>query len=168
MQLFQDVFLIGVTGIIFNENDEVLVFKHVYRTHAWSLPGGYIKSGEHPQESLEREILEESGLVVSADELIKTRTNRSSPRLDLCFVGLYIGGDFKPSHEVTEYGFFAQEDLPLLRSNQIILINQALRQRKLQLNRVSTQTVDEVGVVRNIENRPWEGIEHIFKFFNRR
>lgn len=80
----------------------------------------------------------------------------------------YIGGDFKPSHEVTEYGFFAQEDLPLLRSNQIILINQALRQRKLQLNRVSTQTVDEVGVVRNIENRPWEGIEHIFKFFNRR
>ncbi len=54
MRVFQDQFLVGVTGIIFNENQEVLLFKHTYRQTAWSLPGGYIKSKEHPFEALER------------------------------------------------------------------------------------------------------------------
>lgn len=68
MRIFQDQFLIGVTGIIFNNKNQVLLFKHTYRQTDWSLPGGYIKSKEHPFESLEREILEESGLVVSVED----------------------------------------------------------------------------------------------------
>lgn len=127
MRFLQDQFLIGVTGIIFNDKKEVLLFKHVYRSHAWSLPGGYLKAGEHPMEGLEREILEESGLVVSVDDLLKTRTDRDSARLDICYTGVLIGGDFKPTHEVEEYGFFTPDNFPLLRKNQIFLINQALR-----------------------------------------
>ena len=130
MRIFQDQFLIGVTGIIFNEKNEVLLFKHAYRAHSWSLPGGYMKAGEHPKEGIEREIFEESGLVVSADELLKTRTDRDSARLDICCVGVFIGGDFKPTHEVTEYGFFSQDSFPLLRKNQIFLIDAALKQKK--------------------------------------
>src|SRR3989344_3049495 len=84
MRLFQDKFLVGVIGIILNEKKEILLFKHSYRSHAWSLPGGYLKSGEHPREGLEREIKEESGLVVSVDESLKTRTDRDSARLDMC------------------------------------------------------------------------------------
>jgi len=72
MRFFQDQFLVGVTGIIFNDRNEILLFKHTYRSHAWSLPGGYMKTGEHPRETLEREIKEESGLVVSMDFLLKT------------------------------------------------------------------------------------------------
>ena len=56
MRFFQDQFLVGVTGIIFNDKNEVLLFKHTYRAHSWSLPGGYLKTGEHPREALEREI----------------------------------------------------------------------------------------------------------------
>ena len=129
MRRLQDQFLVGVTGVIFNEKNEVLLFKHVYRAHQWSLPGGYMKAGEHPREGVEREIFEESGLVVSADELLKTRTDRDSARLDICCVGVFIGGDFKPTHEVTQYGFFSQDALPLLRKNQILLIDTALKQR---------------------------------------
>lgn len=132
MRMLQDQFLIGVTGIIFNEKNEILLFKHVYRAHSWSLPGGYMKAGEHPREGIEREIFEESGLVVSADELLKTRTDRDSARLDICCVGVFIGGDFKPSNEVSEYGFFAQDALPLLRKNQIFLIDQALKQKSME------------------------------------
>ncbi|MBP7700571.1 NUDIX domain-containing protein [Candidatus Woesebacteria bacterium] len=128
MRLLQDQFLVGVTGIIFNDKKEILLFKHVYRAHSWSLPGGYMKAGEHPREGIEREIFEESGLVVSADEMLKTRTDRSSARLDLCYIGAFIGGDFKPTHEVSEYGFFNQDSLPLLRKNQLFLIDQALKQ----------------------------------------
>jgi ADP-ribose pyrophosphatase YjhB (NUDIX family) len=132
MRLFQNQFLVGVTGVIFNQKNEVLLFKHTYRQQSWSLPGGYVKAGEHPKEALEREIKEESNLVVSADSQLKTRTDRTGSRLDMCYTGVFIGGEFTPSGEVTEYGFFAQDKLPLLRSNQVILIEEALQQRKIQ------------------------------------
>lgn len=127
MRFFQDQFLVGVTGVILNEKREVLLFKHTYRDHSWSLPGGYLKSGEHPREALEREIKEESGLIVSVDESLKTRTDRETARLDLCYTGILIGGDFTPTHEVSEYGFFSQDKFPLLRTNQIFLIEEVLR-----------------------------------------
>ena len=127
MRIFQDQFLVGVTGIIMNDKKEILLFKHVYRSHPWSLPGGYMKAGEHPREALEREIKEESGLVVSVDESLKTRTDRDTARLDMCYTGVLIGGSFVPTHEVSEFGFFAQNSLPLLRKNQLFLIEEALR-----------------------------------------
>jgi len=130
MRFFQDQFLVGVTGIIFNNKNEILIFKHTYRSQAWALPGGYLKSGEHPREALEREIKEESGLVVSVDDSLKTRTDRDSARLDMCYTGILIGGDFVPSHEVSEYGFFAQDKLPLLRKTPVFFIDEALKQRK--------------------------------------
>ena len=134
MQLFQSQFLVGVTGVIFNDKNEVLLFKHTYRKQSWSLPGGYLKAGEHPAEALEREIKEESALVVSADEMLKTRTDREGSRLDMCFVGVFIGGEFAPSGEVSEYGFFAQDAMPLLRSNQVFLIDEALQQKGVKNN----------------------------------
>lgn len=130
MRFFQDQFLVGVTGIIFNDKNEVLLFKHTYRSHAWSLPGGYLKSGEHPREGLEREIKEESGLVVSVDESLKTRTDRDFARLDMCYTGVLIGGDFVPTSEVSEYGFFALDKMPLVRKNQLFLIDEVLKQSR--------------------------------------
>jgi len=127
MRIFEDRFLVGVTGIIFNDKKEILLFKHTYRSHAWSLPGGYLKSGEHPRESLEKEIKEESGLTVSVDDSLKTRTDRDSARLDLCYTGVLIGGDFVPSQEVSEFGFFPKDKLPLLRKNQVFLIDESLK-----------------------------------------
>ena len=129
MRFFQNQFLIGVTGIIFNEKHEVLLFKHTYRQHSWSLPGGYLKTGEHPTEGLEREIKEESNFIVSVDESLKTRTDRTSARLDMCYIGLFIGGEFISSKEVSGYGFFSQDKMPLLRSNQVFLIEEALLQK---------------------------------------
>lgn len=130
MRIFQNQFLVGATGIVFNEKNEILLFKHTYRKHAWALPGGYLKSGEHPAEAIEREIKEESSFVVSMDTQLKTRTDRESSRLDISYIGVFIGGEFVKSKEVSEYGFFAQDKLPLLRSNQVFLINEALNQRQ--------------------------------------
>lgn len=128
MRLLQDQFLVGVTGIIFNDKGEVLLFKHSYRQNSWSLPGGYLKAREHPVEGLEREIREESGLIISADERLKARTDRETARLDLSYLGKFIGGNFQPSHEVLDYGFFSFENLPLIPRNQLLLIKQAIGQ----------------------------------------
>lgn len=132
MVLFHTRFLVGVTGVIFNKRREVLLFQHTYRSHAWSLPGGYLESGEHPRECLEREIKEESGLVVCIDNALKTRTDRAFARLDLCYTGTYIGGDFIPSGEVSNYGFFPLESMPLLRRNQLFLIELATEKLKIK------------------------------------
>lgn len=131
VRIFESQFLVGVTGIIFNDKGEILLFKHTYRQHAWSLPGGYVKGGEHPKEALEREIKEESNLVVSADTQLKTRTDREAARLDMCYVGKFIGGEFTPSKEVSEYGFFTPDTMPLLRKNQVLLVDEVLKNREI-------------------------------------
>jgi ADP-ribose pyrophosphatase YjhB (NUDIX family) len=134
MRFLQDQFLVGVTGIIFNDKKEILLFKHTYRTHSWSLPGGYLKSGEHPREALEREIKEESGMIVSADQELKVRTDRESARIDITVVGTYIGGEFAPSHEVSEYGFFDFPTFPKIAKSQVMLIHEACKERGLLTN----------------------------------
>ena len=101
-----------------------------------------MQAGEHPAEAIEREIKEESGLVVSADDILKTRTDRDGSRLDMCFVGVFIGGEFKASNEVSEFGFFSQDKMPLLRSNQVFLIDQALQQKRLKIK--SDAVADEM------------------------
>jgi len=127
MRRVNDQFLVGATGIFFNDNQEVLLFKHTYRSSGkWRLPGGYIKGKEHPKEGLEREIKEESGLVVSADERLKIRTDRESARLDITYVGKFIGGEFAPSKEVSDASFFTFDKLPLLPKDQLIFIEKAL------------------------------------------
>ena len=121
-------FLVGVTRVIFN----------------WSLPGGYMKAGEHPTEAIEREIKEESGFIVSVDESLKMRTDRTGSRLDICYIGVFIGGEFTPSKEVSEYGFFSQDAMPLLRSNQVFLIASALLQKRLHTTSGVTKTARTV------------------------
>jgi len=127
MRRFNDQFLIGVTGIFLNDKDEVMLFKHTYRDkEQWSLPGGYLKAKEHPKEGLEREILEESGLVVSADYNLKLRTDRKTARFDITYVGKFIGGEFTPSNEVSAVKFFTFDKLPNVPHDQLLFIEKAL------------------------------------------
>lgn len=149
MHVMQDEFLVGVTGIILNDNNEVLLLKHTYRQVQWSLPGGYIKKGEHPAEGLEREIEEESGFIVSIDEELKIRTDRTSARLDIGFIGKFIGGEFKPSVEVSKYGFFSLENLPLITRSQLILINSVLKHQNIV---VSSATILKQTLSERIKN----------------
>ncbi len=127
MRATQDEFLIGVTGVILNDKNEILLCKHSYRGKTgWSLPGGYIKSKEHPKEALAREIEEETGLIVRVSEQYNLRTDREAARIDISLVGEFIGGEFRKSHEVSEAKFFAFQDLPELMQSQLVLIRNVL------------------------------------------
>jgi 8-oxo-dGTP diphosphatase len=130
MRIFNDEFLIGLTGIFFNDKGEVLLVKHSYREIAWGLPGGYLKAKEHPTEGLEREIAEETGFVVSVDKELKVRTDRATGRLDMCYMGKFIGGEFRKSKEVTDYGLFSFDKIPVILKDQVIFIDYALQQWK--------------------------------------
>ncbi len=123
MRVVQDQFLVGVTGVFFNDKKQVLLVLHTYRDGSrWSLPGGYLKAKEHPKEGVEREVLEETGLVVSADHRYKIRTDRETARLDIVYVGSHIGGTFRTSKEVADAKFFPLDALPDIRRDQLVLI----------------------------------------------
>ena len=131
MKFFNDQFLIGVTGIFFDKKNRILLVKHSYRGNGnWSLLGGYLKKGEHPKEGLEREVLEETGYIVSADERLKTRTDRENARLDITYMGEFLGGVYNPSKEITDADFFKFERLPILPTDQLVFIDKALKLRK--------------------------------------
>lgn len=138
MRVVQDQFLVGVTGVIFNEKDEVLLFRHTYRNdYEWSLPGGYVKGKEHPKEGLEREIEEESGFIVSADTRYNIRADRETARLDIVYVGKFLGGSFKRSSEVSQAQFFSFSSLPDIRKDQLILIKKILERRNNSYYKIS-------------------------------
>ncbi len=123
MRFLQDEFLIGVTGVIFDDQGKILVVKHSYRDgEYWSLPGGFIKGREHPMEGLAREIEEETGFIVKPEENLRVRTDRDTARLDFSLTGKLTGGEFMPSKEVTEARFYSPENLPLLPPDQLLLI----------------------------------------------
>lgn len=128
MRRVNDQFLIGVTGVFLDEAKRILLVKHTYRDgDNWSLPGGYVKGKEHPKETLEREIQEETGYSVAVDARMKIRTDRDTARIDITYRGTIIGGVFTSSDEVGAAGLFAFDELPPLPKDQVLFIHRALQ-----------------------------------------
>ena len=106
-------FLVGVLAVIFDHQGRVLLLKHTYRPdYPWGLPGGWLKKGEGAAEGIERELLEETGLVVRATRPLMVGGDNVHPRLDLVFFCEYESGTFRPSAEVSEARYFDPGDLP--------------------------------------------------------
>ncbi len=60
---------IAVKGFVFRDGKVLVLKQHVLGRDVWDLPGGRIKHGETPEESLEREVLEETGIRISHTSL---------------------------------------------------------------------------------------------------
>jgi 8-oxo-dGTP diphosphatase len=118
LRIINDKFLIGVTGVIFNDKYEVLLVKHSYRRVPWSLPGGYLQANEHPKKGLEREIYEETNFRVHVEKIIQTKHDKDTPRIDMCYVGTFKKGKFKMSDEVVDFEFVPINKLPKLINDQ--------------------------------------------------
>ena len=68
---------LSVSGIVIKEN-KVLLVRQTYGAAKGLLiiPGGYVSEGEMPDVALEREILEETGVIAITDNLIAVRFSR--------------------------------------------------------------------------------------------
>lgn len=62
------------SGIVIHE-DKVLLVKHTYGAvkGKYLIPGGFSEDGELPQQTAEREVLEETGVCVQATDLVAVR-----------------------------------------------------------------------------------------------
>ena len=97
----QHKFLVAVLGIITNDEGQILLLKHVYRSEPWGVPGGWMEL-EEPEIALEREIYEETKLKVQIIGPAKAIFGQNPIRVDLIFRGRIIDGTFIPSAEVSE------------------------------------------------------------------
>jgi ADP-ribose pyrophosphatase YjhB (NUDIX family) len=87
----------------------------------WTLPGGWAEVGQSAAESVEREVLEESGYIVRAVKLLACWDRNKHPHpvipfhaYKLVFHCELLGGAPNPNLETTEVGFFAEAELPPL------------------------------------------------------
>ncbi len=117
---------VDVRGVIFRENKILMVREKI--DNCWSVPGGWADVGLTPFEVAEKEVMEESGLVVRASRLLavldKQRHNHPP---DLYYIYKMfvlcneIGGELVAGAETNDAGFFSLEEIPQLSKDRITL-----------------------------------------------
>ena len=98
-------FIVGTVAVVWDAEGRILLARHTYRRHApWALPGGWVRRGEDPAETVAREILEETGLRVEV--LAPVAVQKESPvHLTVIYAARLTAGTFRPSAEVSEARF---------------------------------------------------------------
>lgn len=111
---------IAVGVLVFNNNKVLLVLRgHSPAKGMWSLPGGSIKLGEHSEKAAEREVFEETSIVVKAKESINTFDviERDSSGVILYhyviidYIASFIRGYPCPNDDALEAGWFSAQEL---------------------------------------------------------
>ncbi|MFC4531608.1 NUDIX domain-containing protein [Sphaerisporangium dianthi] len=119
-------FMVGVTGVVRDAEGRVLLVKHRFwpEGRQWGLPGGYAKKSETFEDTLVREVREETGLDIRVLGLTLLKSGYRL-RAEVAFEAELIGGAIGlDSFEIIEAGWFAAHELPAgLREPHRLLIN---------------------------------------------
>ncbi|MFA5420646.1 MAG: NUDIX domain-containing protein [Patescibacteria group bacterium] len=112
-----------ILGLIKNDNNEFLLSQRydpdVLDAHLrWDLPGGTNEFGEGLEETLKREILEETGLEVEIKEMLPKSISRKWKHKDysihvvvFCYYCSCIGGNMHPKdHKINDLKWIKKED----------------------------------------------------------
>ena len=105
------------TRLIVVSKDQALLVKNWLAPNEWSLPGGGMRLGEKPAAAAARELKEETGLVISPDQLKPLQQKQSTAHglrfFYHCFlVDLKAAEDIKKrSLDITDAAWFSKENL---------------------------------------------------------
>ena len=113
-------------GAVVIHNERILLVKRGKQPaqDEWAIPGGSVELGETLQAAAEREIREETGVIIRAGKIIYTfdtivkdgdRTRFHYVILD--FEASYVAGVPRAGDDVLEAGWFAPDDLKTLGVN---------------------------------------------------
>lgn len=129
-RLTQPKFNAGVSALVFDEQGRVLLFKHTYRKFEWGIPGGGLEYKEQPTDAMVREFHEETGMKIEIEKLLRVSSAREFPHLGIVYLCKITGGEFKPSHEISEMKYFDPDDLPVMLFAEKDLIRWAAKEIK--------------------------------------
>jgi ADP-ribose pyrophosphatase len=108
-------FVVGVTGVVRDPEGNVLLLRHRFwpQHRPWGLPTGYANKGESFEETVVREVAEETGLTVKVGRLVLLKSGYQL-RVEVAYEAQVIG-DREPTvdgFEVLEARWFSPDDLP--------------------------------------------------------
>lgn len=112
--LANPTFMVGVTGVVRDGEGNVLLLRHrMWREdRPWGLPTGYAKRGETLEDTVVREVREETGLDVRVGGLVRLRSGYRL-RMEVAYEALSTGGALRiDPFEILEARWFAPGDLP--------------------------------------------------------
>lgn len=108
----------SVCGFMFTPSDEILLVRHTRR--GWDLPGGHVDDGETPEEAFVREMGEETGLEITADDFttfgsFRIENEKSSMRVVIGRVDIVpdVFAPTAPPDEICGVAAFPTTNLPL-------------------------------------------------------
>ena len=118
-------FMVGVTGVVRDEQGRVLLLRHRMwpPERQWGLPTGYAVKGEEFAQTVVREVHEETGLEVKAGRLVHLKSGYKL-RVEVAYEAVFVGGELKvDSFEVLEARWFSPENLPegLQESHRLLI-----------------------------------------------
>ena len=98
--------IIAVSGLIINEQGEVLLVKTHWRSDTWECPGGQVEEGEALDQAVIREVLEETGVVIKPLGITGVYYNATKQLLSVVFKAKYISGNIAiQAEEIKEAAF---------------------------------------------------------------
>ncbi len=108
-----------VVAVVKNSSGEILIARRAFEPAAggWSLPGGFVESGEHPEESCLRELMEETAIKGKIKRLIGIYTYRSRVYGFLLVVSYEVFAEkteIKTNREILEAKFVPPGEMPYL------------------------------------------------------
>jgi ADP-ribose pyrophosphatase YjhB (NUDIX family) len=114
VRLTQSRFTVTAGGIITDDQNRLLLLKHVFRPGSgWGIPGGFIKPNEDPSTALKRELMEEIGLKIVDLKIELARTLRHPAQVEIVFSARPEGQPTTNSVEIAELDWFDLDELPM-------------------------------------------------------
>ena len=111
-KLVRPRFRAAVAALIFNEQGQVLLFKHTYRKFEWGIPAGGLEYGEQPDKAILREFFEETGMQIEIERLLLAESSREDRNISIVYLCRIVSGSFQESNEISEMKYFDVNDLP--------------------------------------------------------
>jgi ADP-ribose pyrophosphatase YjhB (NUDIX family) len=127
----QPRFAVTAGAVVCDERGRVLLLRHVLRKGSgWGIPGGFLKSGEQPEDAIRRELREETGLELDSVEMVFVRALGGVRQIEIIFRAAMRSDALarvEKSFEIDRAEWFARDSLPRsLGEDQRRLISRAL------------------------------------------
>ncbi len=116
IRVTQNKFTASAAAVITDDEGRVLLLDHVLRPYSgWGLPGGFMSVGEQPEETIRRELREETGIELDALTMLRIRT--LGRHVEILFSAKALGKPEVLSREIVELGWFDVDAMPAKMSS---------------------------------------------------